>query len=90
MANWIRWWNYASFWKFFGASIGTVVLCLLCGLFIPTPWCLIPIGILCIVGGVLMRKIFPSVLKDLAKEMGLDDLLIEMESDNETNKEEAE
>ena len=51
MANWIRWWNYASFWKFFGASIGSVVLCLLCG---------------------------------------LDDLLIEMESDNETNKEEAE
>ena len=32
----------------------------------------------------------PNVLKDLAKEAGLDDLLMEMESDNETNKEEAE
>jgi hypothetical protein len=90
MANWIRWWNYASFWKLFGTGIGTVVICLLCGLFIPTPWCLIPIGVLCIIARILIKKIFPNVLEDLAKVMGLDDLLIEMESDNETNKEEAE
>ena len=72
MANWIRWWNYASFWKFFGVSIGAVIICLLCGLFIPDPWCLIPIGVFCITGGLLMRKLFPDVLTDLAKEMGID------------------
>jgi hypothetical protein len=67
----IRWWNYVSFWKMFGATVGTVIIGLLCALFIPTPWCLIPIIIFVIVGGWLMRKFLPEVLRDLMKELGL-------------------
>lgn len=69
--KWMRWWRYASFWKLIGAAIGAVVLSLLCGLFIPDPWCLIPIGIFVVSGGLLIRKFIPEVLEDLVKEMGL-------------------
>lgn len=69
--KWIRWWRYASFWKMFGATTGSVILSLLCALFIPEPWCLIPIGIFVITGGLLIRKFLPEVLEDLSKEMGI-------------------
>lgn len=83
MANWIRWWNYASFWKLFGAAFGAVILCLLCGLFIPTPWCLIPIAVFCLAGRFLIKKVFPDVLDDLVKEFDLAD---DIQENNEEEK----
>lgn len=68
MANLFKWWNYPSFWKLFGAAIGAVLICLLCALFIPQPWCLIPIAIFCLGGRFLIKKIFPGVLDDIVKE----------------------
>lgn len=73
MANWIRWWEYKSFLKLIGTAVGAVVLCLLCALFIPTPWCLIPIAVIVIVGRFLIKKFIPGMLDDLAKIFGIDD-----------------
>lgn len=68
-AKFIRWWRYASFWKFFGVGIGTVVLSLVSALLIPDVWCLCAILPICGVGGYFMRKFIPEVLKDLIKEL---------------------
>lgn len=72
MAEWIRWWEYKSFLKLMCTAVGTVVLGLLCALFIPTPWCLIPIGVIVIVGSFLIRKFIPGMLDDLAEIFGID------------------
>ena len=68
MANWFKWWNYPSFWKLFGVAIGAVVICLFCALFIPGPWYLIPIGVVCLIGRFLIKRLFPNVADDIIKE----------------------
>lgn len=65
----IRWWRYASFWKFFGIGIGTVILGLISALLIPGTWCLCAILPICGVGGYFMRKFIPDVLTDLIKDL---------------------
>lgn len=65
----IRWWKYASFWKFFGCAILTVVISFLIAFFTQSVWCLVVVIPIAFGGGVLMRKLLPDVLLDLGKEL---------------------
>lgn len=68
-SKWIRWWKYASFWKFFGTALATVGVSLGFALLIPNAWCLLGVFATCGVGGYFMRKLLPDVLTDLQKEL---------------------
>jgi hypothetical protein len=65
----IRWWKYASFWKFFGCAILTVVISFLIAFFTQSAWCLVGVLPIAFGGGFLMRKMLPEVLFDLRKEL---------------------
>jgi hypothetical protein len=68
-SKWIKWWKYASFWKFFGVALGAMAGSLASALLIPNLWCLIGVFASCGVGGYYMRKLLPDVLLDLKKEL---------------------
>ena len=68
MAKLFKWWNYPSMVKFFVITFLTVVLCFLCGYFMPQPWFLLPILIFIIVYRILVKRLFPNVFDDLVKE----------------------
>lgn len=68
-SEWIKWWKYASFWKFFGVALASVGISLGFALLIPNAWCLLGVFATCGVGGYFMRKLLPDVLTDLQKEL---------------------
>lgn len=68
-SKWIKWWKYASFWKFFGVALVSVGISLGFALLIPNAWCLLGVLPTCGVGGYYMRKLLPDVLLDLKKEL---------------------
>lgn len=68
MANFIKWWNYKSFWILFFITILTMVLCLLIGLYVIFPWSLILIIIISITGGMSIRHFLPNFLNDVFRE----------------------
>lgn len=65
----IRWWKYSSIWKLFGIAYGTVLGSFLCAFFIPEIWNIISVVVICIIGGILIRKNFTNALKDFIKEL---------------------
>ena len=40
-SEWIKWWKYASFWKFFGVALASIGISLGFALLIPNAWCLL-------------------------------------------------
>lgn len=68
MAEFFKWWNYPSMYKMMIAGIVAVILCFLCGYFIPRPWFLIPISIICIIFGIIGKRLFPTLFDDIIKE----------------------
>lgn len=68
-SKWIKWWKYASFWKFFGVALASIGISLGFALLIPNAWCLPGVFATCGVGGYFMRKLLPDVLTDLQKEL---------------------
>ena len=72
MSKLLKWWNYVSFWKLFGGILLIMVLCFLCTVIIPNTWCLLPIVILCIIGGIFMRRMIPEILQSIIKEIERD------------------
>lgn len=68
-SEWIKWWKYASFWKFFGVALASIGISLGFALLIPNAWCLLGVFATCGVGGYFMRKLLPDVLTDLQKEL---------------------
>lgn len=68
-SKWIKWWKYASFWKFFGVALASFGISLGFALLIPNAWCLLGVFAACGVGGYFMKKLLPDVLTDLQKEL---------------------
>ena len=68
-SNWIKWWKYASFWKFFGIALASIGISLGFALLIPNAWCLPGVFATCGVGGYYMRKLFPDILAALKQEL---------------------
>jgi hypothetical protein len=68
-SKWIKWWKYASFWKFFGVALASFGISLSFALLIPNAWCLLGVFATCGVGGYFMKKLLPEVLTDLQKEL---------------------
>jgi hypothetical protein len=66
--NIICWWKYPSIWALFGIIVLVMTISFLCAYFISNMWCLLPIGVICTIGGYFIRKIFPKVLRDIKKE----------------------
>ena len=65
----IKWWKYASFFKFLGIALASAGISLGFALLIPNTWCLPGVFATCGVGGYFMRKLFPDILTDLKKEL---------------------
>lgn len=65
----IKWWKYPSIWKFLGTILATMLISLICALFLPEIWNVASILAVCIVGGIFMRKFFPDAIIDFMKEM---------------------
>lgn len=66
----IKWWNYASFWKFFGIAIIAMICSILSAVIVRNEWCLVGVFLSCGICGYFMRKLYPDMLMDLQKEMG--------------------
>lgn len=57
MANWIKWWKSKFFWTIFGIAIIAMVLSFLSAYFLPSPWGLICVILVCIPSGIAIRKL---------------------------------
>ena len=57
MANWIKWWKSKFFWTIFGIAIIAMVLSFLSAYFLPHPWGLICVILVCTPAGISIRKL---------------------------------
>ena len=56
MANWVKWWKSKFFWIIFGIEIIAMVLSFLSAYFLPSPWGLICVILICIPSGIAIKK----------------------------------
>jgi hypothetical protein len=59
----VKWWKYWEIWRVFIIGIMSMVLSFLSAYFIPTPYGVIGVFIICGIGGILIRKYGPSAIK---------------------------
>lgn len=64
MENLFKWWKYWSIWRVFLILFSSVGISFILVYFLPHPWGLIGVIIICIVGGILVRKYGLDALKD--------------------------
>ena len=57
MSNWIKWWKNKTVVNIIRILLITVISSAISGIFIPWPWNLITILIICAIGGLSTRRI---------------------------------
>lgn len=66
MSNWIKWWKNKTFMSVLGIALGTMGISFLLAYFIDWGW--IPAIMLCIGGGILIRKMVTKKLDKMSEE----------------------
>ena len=56
MGNLIKWWKYWSIWRVILILLGSIGISFISAYFLPHPWGLIGIIVICIIEGILIRK----------------------------------
>jgi hypothetical protein len=66
---WIKWWKDKNMLTIVLTSLLAVISGLLCALYICMPYNLVAVGIICIAGGIIIRKNVSSLLQAFADKM---------------------
>lgn len=64
MEKLFKWWKYWSIWRVFLILFSSVGIGFILAYFLPYPWNLIGVIVICIIGGLLFRKYGFDALKD--------------------------
>ena len=64
MANWVKWWKSKFFWIIFSIEIIAMVLSFLSAYFLPSPWGLICVILVCTPAGIAIRKLSIKKIKE--------------------------
>ena len=68
MGKIIRWWKYWSIWRVLLILLGSVGIGFILAYFLPHPWGLIGVIIICIICGILMWKYGADAIIDFFRE----------------------
>lgn len=68
MGKIIRWWKYWSIWRVLLILLGSVGIGFISAYFFPHLWGLIGVIIICIIGGILVRKYGNDAIIDFFRE----------------------
>ena len=69
MGTWIRWWKYWACWRVLIIVLVAMALSFVSAYFLPSPWGLVLLLIICGISGMLIRRYMPDMVETIEKDI---------------------
>lgn len=69
MSTWIRWWKYWACWRMLVICLVAMALSFLSAFFIPEPWGILLVFVICGIGSFLLKHYIPDMVETIAKDI---------------------